>query len=94
MINALYPYVDGFEHLHNAVEYREAEEWGKAAGECAKSSVKLSQSKKSLEKLKNSEYSEISLTAIKIYGLLEKIEGDLLHLEAGCRYRSRSLLPG
>ncbi len=86
MINSMYPFIDGYENLFNSVEYMKAEEWNKAADECANSSTKFSESKKSLEKLKNSEYSEISVWAIKIYGILEKVEGDLPHLEAACRY--------
>jgi tetratricopeptide (TPR) repeat protein len=86
MINGMYPYIDGCEHLFKAVEYMETEKWGIAADEFANSSVKFSESKKSLDKLKNSEYSEISVNVIKISGFLKKAEENLPHIEAGCRY--------
>lgn len=84
--NGMYPYLDGSEHLFNAVEYMEAEEWNKAADELTSSSVKFSESKKKLGKLKDSDYSEISVGAIETCGILTQLEKDLPHLEAGCRY--------
>lgn len=89
MINGMHPYLDGSEHLFKAVESLETEEWGKAADEIADSSVKFSESKKSLEKLKDSDYSEISVGAIEICGVLTQFEKDLPHLEAGCRYMEK-----
>ncbi|AKB26989.1 hypothetical protein MSSIT_0270 [Methanosarcina siciliae T4/M] len=84
--NGMYPYLDGAGHLFDAEEYLKAEEWDKAADEFANSSVKFSESKKSLEKLKDSEYSEISVGAIEICGVITQFEKDLPCLEAGCRY--------
>lgn len=89
MINGMYPYLEGSEHLFNAVEYLETEEWGKAADELANSSVEFSESKESLDKLKESDYSEISVGAIEICGILTQLEKDLPHLEAGCRYMEK-----
>jgi hypothetical protein len=89
MTNGMYPYMDGSEHLFKAVEYLETEEWGKAADEFADSSVKFSESKKNLDKLKDSDYSEISVGAIEICGVLTQFEKDLPHFEAGCRYMEK-----
>ncbi|WP_235282967.1 hypothetical protein [Methanosarcina sp. 1.H.T.1A.1] len=89
MINGLYPFLDGSEHLFKAGEYLETEEWDKAADEIADSSVKLSESKESLETLKDSDYSEISVGVIEICGILTQLEKDLPHLEAGCRYMEK-----
>lgn len=86
MINGMYPYVDGFKHFINAGEYIDNEEWGKAADEFADSSVDFAESKKELENLRDSEYSEISVAVIEFYGLMTQMEEDLPHFEAGCRY--------
>lgn len=89
MINGMYPYLDGSEHLFNALEYFEAEEWDKAADEYNSSSVKFSESQKIMKELKDSDYSEISVASIEICGVLTQLEKDLPHLEAGCRYMEK-----
>lgn len=89
MINGMYPYLDGAEHLFNALEYLEAEEWDKAADEYNSSSVKFSESNKIMEELKDSEYSEVSVVAIEMCGFLTQMEKDLPHMEAGCRYMEK-----
>lgn len=89
MINGMYPYLEGSEHLFNALEYLEAEEWDKAADEYNSSSVKFSESQKILEELKDSDYSEVSVASIEICGVLTQLDKDLPHLEAGCRYMEK-----
>lgn len=89
MIDGMYPLLDGCECLMNAVEYVETEEWGKAADEFTNSSVMFSESKNNLNKLKDSDFSEISVAAIETCGIITQIEKDLPHLEAGCRYMDK-----
>jgi hypothetical protein len=85
MINGTFLYMSGFEFLSKGMEYFEAKKWGKAANEFGKASEKFSESKRILEPLEDSEYSEISVGAIEMCGYLTQMEKDLPHLEAGCR---------
>ncbi|AKB63844.1 MULTISPECIES: hypothetical protein [Methanosarcina] len=89
MMSGMYPYMDGYVCLSNGIEYGDAEEWGKAADEFGKASDKFSESQKILETLKDSEYSEVSVTAIEICGILTQAQKDLPHIEAGCRYMEK-----
>lgn len=74
MMSGMYPYMDGYVCLSNGIEYGDAEEWGKAADEFGKASDKFSESQKILETLKDSEYSEVSVTAIEICGILTQAQ--------------------
>lgn len=89
MMSGMYPYMDGAEYFSNGLEYVKAEKWDKAADEFGKASNKFSESQKILEKLKDSEYSEVSVEAIEICGFLTQLGEDLPHLEAGCRYMEK-----
>ncbi|MDY9927589.1 hypothetical protein [Methanosarcina sp.] len=89
MINGMYPCMDGYECLSKGIEYGDVEKWDKAADEFEKASNKFSESQKILEKLKDSEYSEVSVGAIEMCGLLMKMQKDLPHFEAGCRYMEK-----
>lgn len=89
VIRGNYPYVDGLEHLLNAEEFVENENWDKAALEYAEASEDFSESKKIMEKLKDSEFTESSILAIELCGILDDLEEDLPHLEAGCEYMDR-----
>ena len=89
MISGMYPFMDGYMRLSSGVEYAEAEKWDKAANEFGKASEEFSESYAILEELKNSEYSEVSLGAIEICGILTRVQKDLPHLEAGCRYMEK-----
>lgn len=51
--------------------------------------VKFSESQIILEELKDSDYSEISVGAIEICGILTQLEKDLPHLEADCKYMEK-----
>jgi len=88
-IRGSYPYLDVLEHLINAEEFIENEEWDKAALEYAEVSEDLSESKEIMEKLKDSEFSEISVETIELCGLIDELEDNLPHLEAGCEYMDR-----
>lgn len=89
MMRGMYPYMDGYECFSNGIEYGDAKEWGKAADEFGKASDKFSESQKILEGLKDSEYSEISVGAIGICGVLAQMDKDLPHIEAACRYMEK-----
>lgn len=86
MMDGMYPYLDGVEYFFNATEYMKVNEWDKAADEFVNASVKFSESNNKLEKLKDSQYSEISVGAIEICGILDKMEENLPYFESGCRY--------
>ena len=88
-IRGSYPYLDGLEHLINAGEFAENEKWDKAALEYAEASKDFSESKKIMEKLKDSEFSESSVPAIEICGIIDELEEDLPHLEAGYEYMDK-----
>ncbi|MFY1112897.1 MAG: hypothetical protein AB3K77_14650 [Methanosarcinaceae archaeon] len=89
VIRGSYPYLNVMEHLINVDEFIENEEWDKAALEYAEVSEDLSESKEIMEKLKNSEFSEISVESIEVCGLIDELEDNLPHLEAGCEYMDR-----
>lgn len=86
MISGLYPYVNGTEHLSNAVSYIDDENWSAAKTELKKSSSNFSKSKNIFEDLKNSEFSEVSYTAIAIDGALGKMIECVGYYERGCKY--------
>lgn len=88
-MSGMYPYMDGYECLLNGIEYGDNKKWGKAANEFGKASSKFSGSQKILEKLKDSGYSEVSIGAIEMCGILTQVQKDLPHLEAGCRYMEK-----
>lgn len=89
MISGFHPIVDGSEHLINASELIEEKQWGAAAIEVNESSSKFSVSTGIFETLKDSEFPEISVPAIEIYGYLTQMEDPLLHLENGCNYAEK-----
>lgn len=89
LLSGFYPIVDGSEHLKNASELIEDEKWGAAAIEINESSSKFSMSTGIFEKLKDSEFPEISVPAIRIYGYLTQMEDPLLHFENGCNYADK-----
>jgi tetratricopeptide (TPR) repeat protein len=89
LISGFYPIVDGSEHLINASKLIEDEQWGAAALEVNESSLKFSVSVGTFENLKDSEFPEISVSAIGIYGYLTQMEEPLLHLENGCNYADK-----
>lgn len=89
LISGFYPIVDGSEHLTNACELIEDKQWGAAAIEVNESSSKFSASTGIFETLKDSEFPEISVPAIEIYGYLTQMEDPLLHLENGCNYADK-----
>lgn len=89
LISGFYPIVDGSEHLINASELIEDKEWGAAALEINESSSKFSASTEKFEGLKDSEFPEISIPAIEIYGYLTQMEDSLLHFEKGCNYADK-----
>ncbi len=78
--------VNGMEHLLNASELMEKEKWDKASLEFEHSSSEFAESNKIFEELKDSEFSEISIASIEIYGDIIQIESSLLHFEAACKY--------
>ncbi|AKB29908.1 hypothetical protein MSSIT_3189 [Methanosarcina siciliae T4/M] len=86
MMSGMYLYMDGSEYLFNGMNYADTEKWGKAADEFGNAADKFSESQKILEKLKDSECSEVSVEATEMYGFLTMVQKDLPHLEAGCRY--------
>lgn len=88
MISGMYPLVDGMEHMLKAVDYMEKEYWHSAELEFGKCYFDFSKSKDTFINLKNSEFTEISVPAIEMYGLLSEMLEALPHLEAGCRYAS------
>lgn len=89
LISAMYPYIDGVEHMLKAIEYMQNEEWHRAELEFGKCPADFSESKDTLAGLKNSEFAEISVPAIARYGILTKMLEALPHFEAGCRYADR-----
>lgn len=90
LMSGMYPYMEGFNFFSKGLEYFKAESWGEAADEFGKASEKFSESQQILEKLKDSEYSEVSVGVIQICGFLAQLKEDLPHLEAGCRYMETS----
>ena len=86
LISGMHPFIDGTEHMQKAVRYMQNEEWHRAELEFNKCPTNFSESKDTLEDLKNSEFVEISVPAIARYGMLTKMLDALPHLEAGCRY--------
>lgn len=89
LISGFYPIIDGSEHLINASKFIENEKWDAAALEVNESSLKFSASTEVFKTLKDSEFPEISVSAIEIYGYLTQMEGSLLHLENGCNYADK-----
>lgn len=79
-------FVNGMEHMSNASELLENENWDKASLEFEHSSSEFAESKKIFEELTDSEFSEISIASIEIYGIITQIESPLLHFEATCKY--------
>jgi len=89
MISGDYSLVDGVERMLEAAEYMEQEHWHTAQlwfGEC---SADLSKSRDIFMNLKNSEFAEISTSAIEIYVPLTEVLEAVDHLEAGCGYADR-----
>lgn len=86
LMSGMYPYMEGFNFFSKGLEAFKAEKWGEAADEFGKASNKFSESQQILEKLKDSEHSEVSVGIIEICGFLTQLNEDLPHLEAGCRY--------
>lgn len=89
LISGMQPYIDGMEHMLKGTKYMQYEEWHKAELEFGKCPADFSESKDTFADLKNSEFAEISVPAIAIYGILTKTLDALPHFEAGCRYADR-----
>jgi hypothetical protein len=88
MLSVMNPYVDAMEHLHNAGDYMEQEEWKNAEIEFGNSYADFSRSKNIVKELKNSELTEVSVLAIEVDTYLTEILNKLPPFEAGCRYMS------
>jgi hypothetical protein len=86
LLLGFHPFVNGFENIMNASEFIEEEEWDKAALEIQEASLEFSESTEKFEALKDSEFSEISVSAITIYSCLTEMKELLVHLENGCNY--------
>ena len=88
IISGMYPFVDGMEHMLKATNYAEKENWHSAELECRKCSSDLSKSRDIFTSLKNSEFTDVSITAIEMCGSLTEWLDTSTHLEAACRYAS------
>ena len=88
MMSAMNPFLDGIEHMDNAVDYMEKEEWKNAELEFGNSYADFSISKNIFKNLKNSEFTEVAVTAIESDAFLIDVLDELPHFEAGCRYMS------
>jgi tetratricopeptide (TPR) repeat protein len=88
IISGMYPFVDGMEHMLKAKNYVEKENWHSAELEYRKCSSDLSKSRDIFTSLKNSEFTDVSITAIEMCGSLTKWLDASTHLEAACRYAS------
>lgn len=84
----MYPFADGMEHMLKAKNYVEKENWHSAELEYRKCSSDLSKSRDIFTSLENSEFTDVSITAIEMCGSLTKWLDASTHLEAGCRYAS------
>jgi tetratricopeptide (TPR) repeat protein len=88
IISGMYPFADGMEHMLKAKNYVEKENWHSAELEYRKCSSDLSKSRDIFTSLENSEFTDVSITAIEMCGSLTKWLDASTHLEAGCRYAS------
>ena len=86
LLLGFHPFVNGLENIMNASEFIEEEKWDKAALEIQAASLEFSESTEIFEALKDSEFSEISVSAITIYSCLVQMKEILIHMENGCNY--------
>ena len=89
MIAGMHPFVDGMEHLFKAVDHIEDENWKSAGKELGKSNADFSKSKNVMISLKNSTFSEVSVGAIEMDGLLRNLIKAISHFELGCNYADK-----
>jgi outer membrane murein-binding lipoprotein Lpp len=89
IISGMYPFADGMENMLKAIDYINNEDWHSAELEFGYCSPDFSKSKDTFNNLKNSEFTEVSVPAIEMYGILSKLLEALPHFEAGCRYASK-----
>lgn len=89
MISGMYPFIDGMEHMLKANDYVLNEQWKSAEFEFNNSNSDIMKSKDIFIGLKNSEFSEISVSAIELDGILKKLLETLSHFETGSTYASQ-----
>jgi len=92
MISGLYPFMDGMGYMLTATDYVENEKWTKAKIEFSKAFSSFTASQNKFITLKNSQFSEISVSAIELESILTKMLVAVDHFEKGCEYADKGNL--